>query len=133
MPCCARASTSLMSLLFLAVRSSSSFVLFMRGAVWLRTYFLVEHPALKTTTPASTTVMARLIVKFICFGSFKLGQLRGTTPRIQKQHSLGGPGCGPGKSFRGGHTRRNRHLGQMQALCHSGILESFIGPCASIS
>src|SRR5207248_7626398 len=89
-PCWARASTSLMSRLFLAVRSSSSLVLLIIGAAWLRTYFLVEQPALKTTTPASTTVMARLNVKFISFGSFKLRQ---------NLANLGG--CGPGKSFVG--------------------------------
>src|ERR1700756_3253505 len=64
MPACTRASTSLMSWLFFAVRSSSSLVLLISGVVSLRTYFLLAQPRVEAIANASMNVNeVRFIVK----------------------------------------------------------------------
>src|SRR5215831_11535792 len=63
MPAWARASTSLMALVFCAVRSSSSLVLLMSGVVCSLTYFLLVQPTDSATLAASAmTKEARFIV-----------------------------------------------------------------------
>src|SRR5450432_1763453 len=69
MPDCARESTSLMSLEFLAVRSSNSLVLLISGAVCSRTYFLLEQPTLATML-AATKIISE--VRFIFGGLLPL-------------------------------------------------------------
>src|SRR5581483_8764081 len=63
MPAWARASTSLIALVFCAVRSSSSLVLLIIGVVCSLTYFLLAQPTDATMLAASASTNE---VRFMC-------------------------------------------------------------------
>src|ERR1700751_4455049 len=50
-----------MSFVFFAVWSSSSLTLLMVGPVWLRTYFLLEHPTERPTLRVAATERTRTL------------------------------------------------------------------------
>src|SRR6266404_1293445 len=72
MPDCERVSTSLIALVFFAVRSSSSLVFSMIGVLCWRTYFLVVQPTLIARLAAIAKTSA---VRFI--GGAPLGNFAG--------------------------------------------------------
>src|ERR1700722_5333569 len=67
MPCCERLSTSRISRVFFAVRSSNSLTLFTVGVTSLRTYFLEAQPTVSSRTIATAT--AARLKRFIKLGS----------------------------------------------------------------
>src|SRR6266404_9070402 len=92
MPDCERVSTSLIALVFFAVRSSSSLVFSMIGVLCWRTYFLVVQPTLSARLAAIAKTSA---VRFI--GGAPLGNFAG--------RSCGGGACPVSSRPVGGQVR----------------------------
>src|SRR5215469_15802921 len=88
MPCCALLSVAWISLVFLAVMSSSSPILLLIGAIWFRTYFLVAQPTLERRLIATTdTKTVRFMVELLANKNYAL---RKSTP-VAKEPKISAP------------------------------------------